>query len=138
MQQFQLELGRGFSVVGRQKRFHIDDQDYFIDLVFYNYKLKCFILIDLKVGELKHQDIGPMQMYVNYYTREMMNEGDNLPIGIILCAHKSDAVVKYTLPEDNNQIFASKHMLYIPTEEEFIKEINREREVIELEKELDS
>lgn len=138
LQQFLLELGRGFSFVGRQKRFHLDDQDYFIDLVFYNYILKCFVLIDLKVGELKHQDIGQMQMYVNYYTREMMNEGDNLPIGIILCADKSDAVVKYTLPEDNNQIFASKYMLYIPTEEEFIEEINREREVIELEKELDS
>ncbi len=77
-------------------------------------------------------------MYVNYYTREMMNEGDNLPIGIILCADKSDAVVKYTLPEDNKQIFASKYMLYIPTEEEFIEELNREREVIALEKELDA
>jgi predicted nuclease of restriction endonuclease-like (RecB) superfamily len=136
LQQFLLELGRGFSFVGRQKRFHVDDQDYFIDLVFYNYILKCFVLIDLKVGALKHQDIGQMQMYVNYYTREMMNEGDNLPIGIVLCADKSDAVVKYTLPEDNKQIFASKYMLYIPTEEEFIKEIQREREVIQLEKEI--
>ncbi|MGB3366342.1 MAG: PDDEXK nuclease domain-containing protein [Acidaminobacteraceae bacterium] len=136
LQQFLLELGRGFSFVGRQKRFHVDDQDYFIDLVFYNYILKCFVLIDLKVGALKHQDIGQMQMYVNYYTREMMNEGDNLPIGIVLCADKSDAVVKYTLPEDNKQIFASKYMLYIPTEEEFIKEIQREREVIQLEKDL--
>jgi len=130
-------LGRGFSFVGRQKRFQIDDQNYFIDLVFYNYILKCFVLIDLKVGELKHQDIGQMQMYVNYYTRELMNEGDNLPIGIVLCADKSDAVVKYTLPEDNKQIFASKYMLYIPTEEEFIKEIQRERELLETEKELD-
>jgi predicted nuclease of restriction endonuclease-like (RecB) superfamily len=138
LQEFLLELGRGFSFVGRQKRFHIDDQDYFIDLVFYNYILKCFVLIDLKVGELKHQDIGQMQMYVNYYTREMMNDGDNQPIGIILCADKSDAVVKYTLPEDNKQIFASKYMLYIPTEEEFIEEIKREREVIELEQELNN
>lgn len=137
LQEFLLELGRGFSFVGRQKRFQIDDQNYFIDLVFYNYILKCFVLIDLKVGELKHQDIGQMQMYVNYYTRELMNEGDNLPIGIVLCADKSDAVVKYTLPEDNKQIFASKYMLYIPTEEEFIKEIQRERELLETEKQLD-
>lgn len=136
LQEFLLELGRGFSFVGRQKRFHIDGEDFFIDLVFYNYILKCFVLIDLKVGELKHQDIGQMQMYVNYYTRELMNEGDNLPIGIVLCADKSEAVVKYTLPEDNKQIFASKYMLYIPTEEEFKNEIQREREVIELEKEL--
>lgn len=136
LQEFLLELGRGFSFVGRQKRFHIDGEDFFIDLVFYNYILKCFVLIDLKVGELKHQDIGQMQMYVNYYTRELMNEGDNLPIGIVLCADKSEAVVKYTLPEDNKQIYASKYMLYIPTEEEFKNEIQREREVIELEKEL--
>lgn len=138
LQSFLLELGRGFSFVGRQKRFYIDGQNYFIDLVFYNYILKCFVLIDLKVGELKHQDIGQMQMYVNYYTRELMNEGDNLPIGIVLCADKSDAVVKYTLPENNNQIFASKYMLYIPTEEEFREELKREREEIELQKELES
>ncbi len=138
LQSFLLELGRGFSFVGRQKRFYIDGQNYFIDLVFYNYILKCFVLIDLKVGELKHQDIGQMQMYVNYYTREMMNEGDNLPIGIVLCADKSDAVVKYTLPEDNKQIFASKYMLYIPSEEEFRKELQREREEIELQKELEN
>lgn len=136
LQSFLLELGRGFSFVGRQKRFYIDGQNYFIDLVFYNYILKCFVLIDLKVGELKHQDIGQMQMYVNYYTRELMNEGDNLPIGIVLCADKSDAVVKYTLPEDNKQIFASKYMLYIPSEEEFKKELQREREEIELQKDL--
>ena len=92
-------------------------------MVFYNYILKCFVLIDLKIGDLSHQDLGQMQMYVNYYTREMMNEGDNPPIGIVLCADKSDAIVKYTLPEDNNQIFASKYKLYMPTEEEFKKEL---------------
>lgn len=91
--------------------------------MFYNYILKCFVLIDLKIGDLSHQDLGQMQMYVNYYTREMMNEGDNPPIGIVLCADKSDAIVKYTLPEDNNQIFASKYKLYMPTEEEFKKEL---------------
>ena len=81
------------------------------------------MLIDLKIGKLTHQDLGQMQMYVNYYTREMMNEGDNPPVGIILCADKSDSVVKYTLPEDNSQIFASKYMLYMPTEEELKKEL---------------
>ena len=84
-------------------------QDFFIDLVFYNYILKCFVLIDLKMGKLTHQDLGQMQMYVNYYTREMMNEGDTQPIGIVLCADKGDSIVKYTLPEDNHQIFASKY-----------------------------
>ena len=88
LQQFLLELGRGFSFVSRQKRFTLDGQSFFIDLVFYNYILKCFVLIDLKTDTLTHQDIGQMQMYVNYYTREMMNEGDNPPIGIVLCAEK--------------------------------------------------
>lgn len=82
------------------------------------------MLIDLKIGDLSHQDLGQMQMYVNYYTRELMNEGDNPPIGIVLCADKSDAVVKYTLAEENNQIYASKYKLYMPTEEEFKKELN--------------
>ena len=86
---------------------------------------------DLKVGKLTHQDIGQMQMYVNYYTREMMNEGDSLPIGIILCADKSDSVVKYTLPEDNSQIFASKCKLYMPTEEELKRELGKEQELLE-------
>ena len=85
--------------------------------------LKCFVLIDLKMGQLTHQDLGQMQMYVNYYTRELMNEGDTPPIGIVLCADKSDAVVKYTLPEDNHQIFASKYFTYLPTEEELKREL---------------
>lgn len=123
LQHFLLELGRGFSFVARQKRFVLDGQDFFIDLVFYNYILKCFVLIDLKMGQLTHQDLGQMQMYVNYYTRELMNEGDNLPIGIVLCADKSNAVVKYTLPEDNSQIFASKYFTYLPSEEELKREL---------------
>lgn len=126
LQQFLLELGRGFSFVARQKRFSLDGQNFFIDLVFYNYILKCFVLIDLKMGPLTHQDIGQMQMYVNYYTRELMNEGDTPPIGIVLCADKSDAVVKYTLPENNNQIFASKYFTYLPTEEELKRELRLE------------
>ena len=123
LQHFLLELGRGFSFVARQKKFTLDGQNFFIDLVFYNYILKCFVLIDLKMGQLTHQDLGQMQMYINYYTRELMNEGDTPPIGIVLCADKSDAVVKYTLPEDNHQIFASKYFTYLPTEEELKREL---------------
>lgn len=137
LQQFLLELGRGFSFVARQKRISFDGEHYFIDLVFYNYILKCFVLIDLKVGKLTHQDIGQMQMYVNYYTRELMNEGDNVPIGIILCADKSQSVVKYTLPQGNNQIFASKYKLYMPTEEELTLELEKERRILESERDLD-
>ena len=136
LQKFLLELGRGFSFVARQKRITFDGEHYYIDLVFYNYILKCFVIIDLKIGKLAHQDIGQMQMYVNYYTRELMNEGDNPPIGIILCADKSDSVVKYTLPEDNNQIFASKYKLYMPTEEELKHELAKEQELLESEQEL--
>ena len=123
LQEFLLELGRGFSFVARQKRFTVDGQDFFIDLVFYNYILKCFVLFDLKTGTLTHQDLGQMQMYVNYYTRELMNEGDKPPIGIVLCAEKNDAIVKYTLPEDNDQIFASKYYTYLPTEDELKREL---------------
>lgn len=123
LQNFLLELGRGFSFVARQKRFTLDGQNFFIDLVFYNYILKCFVLIDLKMGQLTHQDLGQMQMYVNYYTRELMNEGDTPPIGIVLCADKGDSIVKYTLPEDNRQIFASKYFTYLPTEEELKREL---------------
>ena len=126
LQKFLLELGRGFSFVARQKRFTFDGEHFFIDLVFYNYILKCFVLIDLKTGKLTHQDIGQMEMYVNYYTREMMNEGDFPPIGIILCTDKSDTVVKYTLSENNTQIFASKYKLYLPTEEELRLELQKE------------
>ena len=136
LQKFLLELGRGFSFVARQKRITFDGEHYFIDLIFYNYILKCFVIIDLKVGKLTHQDIGQMQMYVNYYTREMMNEGDSLPIGIILCVDKSDSVVKYTLPEDNNQIFTSKYKLYMPTEEELKRELEKEQELLETEQKL--
>jgi predicted nuclease of restriction endonuclease-like (RecB) superfamily len=123
LQAFLLEMGRGFSFVARQKRISFDGRDFYIDLVFYHYVLKCFVLIDLKMDDLTHQDLGQMQMYVNYYTRGMMNDGDNPPVGIILCADKSEAVVRYTLPEDNKQIFASKYLLYLPTEEELKKEL---------------
>ena len=131
LQKFLLELGRGFSFVARQKRFTFDGRHFRIDLVFYNYILKCFVLIDLKIGDLTHQDLGQMQMYVHYYEREMMNEGDNSPIGIVLCADKSDSIVKYTLPEDEKQIFASKYKLYLPSEEELLNELNKEYLTIE-------
>ncbi|WP_288618397.1 YhcG family protein [uncultured Eubacterium sp.] len=126
LQKFLLELGRGFSFVARQKRITFDGRHFRIDLVFYNYILKCFVLIDLKIGDLTHQDLGQMQMYVHYYERELMNEGDNPPIGIVLCADKSDAVVRYTLPEGETQVFASKYKLYLPTEEELLKELKKE------------
>lgn len=124
LQKFLLELGRGYSFVARQKHFNVDGRHFYIDLVFYNYILKCFVLIDLKIGDLTHQDLGQMQMYVNYYTRQMMNEGDNPPVGVVLCADKSDTLVEYTLPEDNRQIFAAKYLPYMPTKEELQRELN--------------
>ena len=131
LNEFLLELGNGFAYVARQKRFDMDGRNFYVDLVLYNYKLKCFVLIDLKRGDLTHQDIGQMQMYVNYYTRELMEPGDNPPIGIVLCADKSDTLVRYTLPLDNNQIFASKYMLYLPKEEDLRNEMNKQREALE-------
>ena len=137
LQKFLLELGKGFSFVARQKRITLDGDHFYIDLVFYNYILKCFVLIDLKIGKLAHQDLGQMQMYVNYYTREMMNDGDNPPIGILLCDSKSDAVVRFTLPEGNNQIFASRYKLYLPTEDELRVELMKDRKLIEQLRESD-
>lgn len=137
LQKFLLELGRGFSFVARQKRITFDGRHFRIDLVFYNYILKCFVLIDLKIGDLTHQDLGQMQMYVHYYERELMNDGDNPPIGIILCADKSDAVVRYTLPEGETQIFASKYKLYLPSEEELLKELKQEYYALEAGKEIE-
>ena len=131
LNEFLLELGNGFAFVARQKRFDMDGRNFYVDLVLYNYKLKCFVLIDLKRGDLTHQDIGQMQMYVNYYTRELMEPGDNPPIGIVLCADKSDTLVRYTLPLDNKQIYASKYMLYLPKEEELQNEINKQIELFE-------
>ena len=137
LQKFLLELGRGFTFEARQKRVSFDGEHFYIDLVFYNYILKCFVLIDLKANKLTHQDIGQMQMYVNYYTREKMNEGDNPPIGIILCTDKNDKVVRYTFPEGgNSQIFTSKYKLYLPTEEELERELETERQILLTEKRL--
>ncbi|HDL5699530.1 TPA: DUF1016 family protein [Mannheimia haemolytica] len=117
LEHFLLELGSGFAFIGRQQRISFDEQHFYIDLVFYNRLLRCFVLIDLKIGKLKHQDIGQMQMYVNYYDREMRLEGENKTIGIILCQDKTESLVKYTLPEDNDQIFASKYQTALPSKE---------------------
>ncbi len=121
LEHFLLELGHGFAFIARQKRISFDDKHFRIDLVFYNRVLKCFVLIDLKIGELKHQDLGQMQMYVNYYDREMRLEGENKTIGIVLCQNKSDFVVEYTLPENNEQIFASKYKTVLPSKEDLIQ-----------------
>lgn len=136
LEAFLLELGKGFCFVSRQQRITLDGDHFYVDLVFYNRIAKCFVLIDLKVGKISYQDIGQMQMYTNYYKRTQMMEGENEPIGILLCSDKNDAVVKFTLPENNNQIFASKYKLYLPTEEELKSEIMKERDMIEIDKKI--
>ena len=127
LENFLLELGHGFTFVARQKRITFDDKHFRIDLVFYNRILKSFVLIDLKIGELKHQDLGQMQMYVNYYDRQMRLEDENKTIGIVLCQNKSDLVVEYTLPENNEQIFASKYKTVLPSKEDLIKLISESK-----------
>lgn len=121
LEHFLLELGNGFAFVGRQVRFTFDDEHFRVDLVFYNRILRCFVLIDLKIGKLKHQDLGQMQMYVNYYDRFVKLEDENNTIGIILCKDKKDTMVEITLPENNKQIFASKYKLVLPSKDEFKK-----------------
>ena len=118
LEHFLLELGNGFTFVARQKRISFDEKHFRIDLVFYNRLLKCFVLIDLKIWELKHQDLGQMQMYVNYYDREIRIDQENKTIGIVLCRDKNQSVVEYTLPENNAQIFASKYETILPSKEE--------------------
>jgi predicted nuclease of restriction endonuclease-like (RecB) superfamily len=127
LEHFLLELGNGFTFVARQKRISFDDKHFRIDLVFYNRILKCFVLIDLKIGEIRHQDLGQIQMYVNYYDREVRLEDENKTIGIILCRDKSKSVVEYTLPENNEQIFASKYQTVLPSKEELRLLINERK-----------
>ena len=136
LQEFLLELGKGFSFVGRQKRITAEGDHFYIDLVFYNYLFKCFVLIDLKLGKLTHQDIGQMDFYVRYFEKEMKIESDNPTIGIILCSEKNETIVKYSVLEESKQIFASKYMLYMPTEEELIMELSKERQRFEIEESL--
>ncbi len=137
LQMFLLELGKGFSFVARQKRITIDGDHFYIDLVFYNYILKCFVLIDLKMGKLAHTDIGQMDFYVRYFEKEMKLEGDNPTIGLLLCADKNDAMVKYTLLDESKNIFASKYKFYFPTEEELMEELEREKSTLEIEYRLE-
>lgn len=125
IEQFLLELGKGFAFVARQKRISSGVKHFYIDLVFYNRLLKCFVLIDLKIGELKHQDLGQMQMYVNYFDRKVKEEGERPTIGIVLCKENDHFVVEYTLPEDNNQIFAKQYKLYLPKKKELIEQIEK-------------
>lgn len=121
LEMFLLELGKGFTFVGRQVRFTFDERHFRVDLVFYNRLLKCFVLIDLKIGEVTHQDLGQMQMYVNYYDRCIKLPDENDTIGIIICKDKNDTLVKLTLPKDNNQIFASRYTTILPSLDEFKK-----------------
>ena len=132
LQTFLLELGNGFSFVARQKYIRAGEEDFFIDLVFYNYILKCFVLIDLKIGKLVHQDIGQMDMYVRMYEALYKTEGDNPTIGIILCSEKTEAVVKYSVLSESQQLFASKYLLHLPSEAELKFELERERSLAEV------
>lgn len=131
LQQFLLELGRGFSFVARQQRLRFEDKDFYVDLVFYNYLLKCFVLVDLKIGELTHQDIGQMDGYVRMYEEQRRLEGDNPTIGLILCSEKNEAVARYSVLQDSQQLFASRYRFTLPSEEELQRELQRERALIE-------
>ena len=124
IEHFLLEMGKGFLFQGRQVRFSFDDEDFYVDLVLYNRLLQCFVLVDLKIGKLKHQDIGQMQMYVNYYDRFVKSDFEKPTVGIIICKNKSDAVVEITLPKNNNTIFAKEYKLYLPTRAELKKLLN--------------
>lgn len=131
LQNFLLELGKGFSFVARQKHIRFGDDDFYVDLVFYNYVLKCFLLLDLKMGKLTHADVGQMDGYVRLYEDQFKIPGDNPTIGLLLCSDKSEAVAKYSILNESKQIFASKYMLCLPTEEQLRLEIERERLLIE-------
>ena len=131
LEAFLLELGRGFCYVARQRRITLDGDHFYVDLVFYNRLLRCFVLIDLKLGKLVHQDLGQMQMYVNFYDRHQREVWEAPTVGIVLCSEKNEAMVRITLPEDNEQIHAARYQLYLPTEEELKKELVVERERIE-------
>ena len=132
LKEFMLELGKGFMFVGSQVRITLEEEHFYPDLVLYNRLLKCFVIIDLKIGKITHQDIGQIQMYVNYYDREIKSDDENYTIGILLSTEKNETVVKYTLPEDNKNIFASRYKLHLPTEEELIRAVEEEKKNIEL------
>ncbi len=131
LQAFLLELGKGFSFVARQRRMHFEDEDFYVDLVFYNYLLRCFVLIDLKVGKLTHQDIGQMDSYVRMFDAHARPLGDNPTIGLILCSKKNEAIAKYSVLSENRQIFAAKYVKVLPTERELTRELERERQMVD-------
>ena len=131
LQAFLLELGKGFSFVARQKRMRFEDEDFYVDLVFYNYLFKCFVLIELKIGKLTHQDIGQMDSYVRMFEAHAKPAGDNPTIGLILCSKKNEAVAKYSVLSDGRKIFAAKYLDYLPTEEQLQRELERERRLLE-------
>ena len=135
LQTFLLELGKGFAFVARQKHLRVEGEDCFIDLVFYNYLLKCFVLVDLKVGKLAHQDVGQMDMYVRVFDEQHRQEGDNPTLGLILCSERNAAVAKYSLLADKAQLFASKYQAVMPTEAELQAELERDRALLEMNKE---
>ena len=132
LKEFLLELGKGFSYVGNQVRLTLDETHFYPDLVFYNRILKCFVIIDLKIGKVTYHDIGQMQMYVNYYDREIRSEDENRTIGILLSTNKNEAIVKYTLRDDNETIFSSQFKLHMPTEEELINAVEEEKSNLKL------
>ena len=134
LQTFLLELGKGFAFVARQKHLRVEGEDCFIDLVFYNYLLKCFVLVDLKVGKLAHQDVGQMDMYVRVFDEQHRKEGDNPTLGLILCSERNAAVAKYSLLADKAQLFASKYQAVMPTEAELQAELERDRALLEMNK----
>jgi len=136
LQEFLFELGKGFSFVGRQYRITAEDEEFYIDLVFYNYILKCFLLIDLKAGKLTHQDVGQMDMYVRMFEDKVRQESDNPTNGLILCSGKNNAVVKYSLLNESKQIFTAKYQLYLLTENQLHRKLERERDLVEMEKRL--
>lgn len=138
LQDFLLEMGNGFSFVSRQQRIHLDGDDFFVDLVFYNRLLQCFVIIEIKTHKLTHQDLGQLQMYVNYYDRIEKLPHENPTIGILLCTDKNDTVVKFTLPPDNQQITASKYQLYLPTESQLLAEVQKELAVFQDKKEIEN
>lgn len=133
LQEFLLELGNGFTFVARQKRLLLEDDEFFADLVFYNRLMRCFVVIELKTGKVSHQDLGQLQMYVNYYDRYEKSADENPTIGILLCAEKNDTLVRMSLPENNSTILASKYQLYLPTEQQLIAEVEKVKSELERE-----
>lgn len=138
LQKFLMELGKGYAFVARQQHIHTEKEDYYIDLVFYNYILKCFVLIDLKTSKITHQDVGQMDMYIRMYDELKRNEGDNPTLGIVLCSDTDEDIAKYSILHGNEQLFASKYKLYLPSEEELRAEIEAQKTIFQLQQNMES